>query len=40
MKAQDAARQMRYVDVRSQLIACGSSGPGHADVSRVGSRGA
>ena len=28
MKAQDAARQMRYVDPSLQLIACGSSGPG------------
>lgn len=28
MKAQDAARQMRYVDPSIQLIACGSSGPG------------
>ena len=27
MKAQDAARQMRYVDPSVQLIACGSSGP-------------
>jgi alpha-N-arabinofuranosidase len=27
MKAQDAARQMRYVDPNLQLIACGSSGP-------------
>src|SRR5579864_8781325 len=27
MKAQDAARQMRYVDRSVQLIACGSSGP-------------
>ena len=27
MKAQDAARQMRYVDASLQLIACGSSGP-------------
>ncbi|HZQ20666.1 MAG TPA: alpha-N-arabinofuranosidase [Terriglobales bacterium] len=27
MKAQDAARQMRYVDDTVQLIACGSSGP-------------
>ena len=27
MKAQDAARQMRYVDHSLQLIACGSSGP-------------
>ena len=27
MKAQDAARQMRYVDDSVQLIACGSSGP-------------
>ena len=27
MKAQDAARQMRYVDHALQLIACGSSGP-------------
>ena len=27
MKAQDAARQMRYVDPALQLIACGSSGP-------------
>src|SRR6476469_9489551 len=27
MKAQDAARQMRYVDHSVQLIACGSSGP-------------
>src|SRR6516225_8367025 len=27
MKAQDAARQMRYVDPSLQLIACGSSGP-------------
>jgi alpha-L-arabinofuranosidase len=27
MKAQDAARQMRYVDRSLQLIACGSSGP-------------
>jgi alpha-L-arabinofuranosidase len=27
MKAQDAARQMRYVDSSLQLIACGSSGP-------------
>ena len=27
MKAQDAARQMRYVDNSLQLIACGSSGP-------------
>jgi len=26
-KAADAARQMRYVDLRSKLIACGSSGP-------------
>ena len=28
LKAQDAARQMRYVDPSLQLIACGSSGPG------------
>jgi alpha-N-arabinofuranosidase len=28
MKAQDAARQMRYVDRSLSLIACGSSGPG------------
>ena len=27
-KAQDAARQMRYVDPSLKLIACGSSGPG------------
>ena len=27
MKAQDSARQMRYVDHSIQLIACGSSGP-------------
>jgi len=27
MKAQDAARQMRYVDPSLRLIACGSSGP-------------
>lgn len=27
MKAQDAARQMRYVDHSVELIACGSSGP-------------
>jgi alpha-N-arabinofuranosidase len=27
MKAQDTARQMRYVDPSVQLIACGSSGP-------------
>ena len=27
MKAEDAARQMRYVDPSLQLIACGSSGP-------------
>ena len=27
MKAQDAARQMRYVDPSVELIACGSSGP-------------
>jgi alpha-L-arabinofuranosidase len=27
MKAQDAARQMRYVDDSVQLVACGSSGP-------------
>jgi alpha-L-arabinofuranosidase len=27
MKAQDAARQMRYVDPSVKLIACGSSGP-------------
>lgn len=27
IKAQDAARQMRYVDPSVQLIACGSSGP-------------
>lgn len=27
MKAQDGARQMRYVDPSLQLIACGSSGP-------------
>ena len=27
MKAQDTARQMRYVDQSVQLIACGSSGP-------------
>ena len=27
MKAQDAARQMRYVDSSLKLIACGSSGP-------------
>src|SRR5256886_3828551 len=27
MRAQDAARQMRYVDPSLQLIACGSSGP-------------
>jgi alpha-L-arabinofuranosidase len=27
MKAQDAARQMRYVDPSLKLIACGSSGP-------------
>jgi len=30
MKAQDAARQMRYVDRSLSLIACGSSGPGMA----------
>jgi alpha-N-arabinofuranosidase len=30
IKAQDAARQMRYVDPSLQLIACGSSGPGMA----------
>ena len=29
-KAQDAARQMRYVDKSLSLIACGSSGPGMA----------
>jgi len=29
-KAQDAARQMRYVDRSLSLIACGSSGPGMA----------
>lgn len=28
MKAEDAARQMRYVDPSLQLVACGSSGPG------------
>jgi alpha-N-arabinofuranosidase len=28
MKAEDAARQMRYVDPSLKLIACGSSGPG------------
>jgi alpha-N-arabinofuranosidase len=28
MKAQDSARQMRYVDRSLSLIACGSSGPG------------
>jgi len=28
MKAQDAARQMRYVDPSLKLVACGSSGPG------------
>jgi alpha-N-arabinofuranosidase len=28
MKAQDAARQMRYIDPSLKLIACGSSGPG------------
>jgi alpha-L-arabinofuranosidase len=28
LKAEDAARQMRYVDPSLQLIACGSSGPG------------
>ncbi len=28
IKAQDAARQMRYVDPSLELIACGSSGPG------------
>src|SRR4030095_6210502 len=28
IKAQDAARQMRYVDRSVVLIACGSSGPG------------
>src|SRR5277367_6392492 len=28
LKAQDAARQMRYVDPTLKLIACGSSGPG------------
>ena len=28
MKAEDAARQMRYVDSSLKLIACGSSGPG------------
>jgi alpha-N-arabinofuranosidase len=28
LKAQDAARQMRYVDPSLKLIACGSSGPG------------
>jgi alpha-N-arabinofuranosidase len=28
LKAQDAARQMRYVDSSLKLIACGSSGPG------------
>ena len=27
MKAEDSARQMRYVDHSVQLIACGSSGP-------------
>src|SRR5882672_6560459 len=27
-KAEDAARQMRYIDPSLQLIACGSSGPG------------
>jgi alpha-N-arabinofuranosidase len=27
LKAQDAARQMRYIDPSLQLIACGSSGP-------------
>ncbi|MGB8473400.1 MAG: alpha-N-arabinofuranosidase [Candidatus Acidiferrum sp.] len=28
MKAEDAARQMRYVDPSLKLVACGSSGPG------------
>jgi len=28
LKAQDAARQMRYIDPSLRLIACGSSGPG------------
>ncbi|MGB6670141.1 MAG: hypothetical protein WBE73_17470, partial [Candidatus Acidiferrum sp.] len=28
LKAEDAARQMRYVDPSLKLIACGSSGPG------------
>jgi alpha-N-arabinofuranosidase len=28
LKAEDAARQMRYIDPSLQLIACGSSGPG------------
>jgi len=28
LKAQDAARQMRYVDPSLKLVACGSSGPG------------
>ena len=28
LKAQDAARQMRYVDSSLKLVACGSSGPG------------
>ena len=35
MKAQDAARQMRYVDHSVQLIACGSSGPVYADLPGV-----
>ena len=28
LKAEDAARQMRYVDTSLKLVACGSSGPG------------
>ena len=37
LKAQDAARQMHYVDPSLQLIACGSSGPFDADVPGMGS---
>ena len=39
-KARDAAQQMRVIDRDLQLIACGSSGTGHAAVPRLGSRGA
>ena len=39
-KARDAARQIRVIDRGLQLIACGSSNTNHADLSRVGSRGA